>query len=426
MSRHLSRMQAMILGLAVVGGLALGAYFLFTIQNRHGLGPDAITVEAGFNDVAGIEVGSRVRIQGLDAGEVVAIDPPESTGEPVKVRLRLAGKIHHLVRADARAQIMSDGLLGSKIIKVLPGASADPVADNGVLATVPVADFSEGLADAAAKLNRVLGDMDGLLADFRQGQGSAGAITQDLAKSAAHLQTVLAKVDKTMESLEKGQGSLGQLLKDDTLYKDLTETAAQVKGAMHDLRSGEGTLGKLVKTTEVYEETLGSLRDVRKMVASVKQNADAVKALPIVRGYVVDAHKELVRPDCKRLRQWFPEADLFEPGKAVLTFDGKVRLNMAGQWLKEQKEPGSQLVIAGFAAPKQDADFAQTLTQKQAEAVMDYLKANQKVHRTGFWWWSTRSIKAIGVGVNPPAVPEQESLPPARIEMLVFVPTNNK
>lgn len=424
MSRHLSRLQAMLLGLAVCGGLGLAAYTLFTVGNRNGLGRDAFTVRAGFADVGGVEIGSRVRIQGMDAGEVDAIEPPVSAGDPVKVRLRLAGKYRHLVRTDARVQIISDGLLGGKLIKVLPGRGDEPVEDGAELAGAPTFDLNDGLAEAAGKLNRILGDLDSTLADFRQGQGTAGSVSQDLAKSAARLHTVLAKVDSTIDGLEKGQGTLGQLLKDDTLYKDLTETVAQVKEAMYEVRSGEGTLGKLVKNNEVYAEALGSLQDVRKMVASVKQNADAIKSLPIVRSYVVDAHKELVRPDRKRLRKWYAEADLFEPGKAVLTFDGKVRLNQAGQWLKEQKESGSELLIAAFAGGKQDPDFAQTLTQKQAEVVMEYLKANQKVHRTGFWWWSTRTIKAVGVGLNPPPIPETESLPAARVELLVFVPQN--
>ena len=158
------------------------------------------------------------------------------------------------------------------------------------------------------------------------------------------------------------------------------------------------------------------------MVSSVKQNADAIKALPVVRSYVVDPHKVLIRPDCARKRQWFAEASLFEPGKAVLTGAGKVRLDEAGLWLKEQKDPGAELVVAAFASSRHHPDFAQTRTQKQAEAVVAYLKANHKVHRTGFWWWSTRSIQALGVGVNPPPAPESDNLPPARVELLVFVP----
>ena len=174
MSRHLSRLQAALLGLAVCGGLGLGLYTLFTVGNRN-LGRDSFTVQAGFPDIGGVEVGARVRIQGMDAGEVEAIEPPLSAREAVKLRLRLAGKFRHLVSADARVQIVADGLMGGKLVKIVPGTSDVPVADGADLAAAPSPDWTEGLAESATKLNRLLGDIDSALADFRHGQGAAGA-----------------------------------------------------------------------------------------------------------------------------------------------------------------------------------------------------------------------------------------------------------
>jgi hypothetical protein len=40
----------------------------------------------------------------------------------------------------------------------------------------------------------------------------------------------------------------------------------------------------------------------------------------------------------------------------------------------------------------------------------------------GFWWWSNRTVKALGCGNAPTPVPETERLAPARIELIVFVP----
>lgn len=423
MSRHLSRLQAVVLGSAVLAGLGLGWYALFVIDQRRGLDSNAFTVHAGLADIGGVEPGTRVRIQGMDAGEVEAILPPQTPGEPVELRLRLSGKFRHLVGADARVQIAPDSLLGGKVVRVLPGSAGKiPVADGARLASVPLEELGDTLAQAAGKLQRVLSEIDATLADIRAGQGTAGAITQDLAQATAKLNAVLAKVDATLDGVQKGEGTLGQLVKNDGLYKELAMTLAEVKGALREVRSGEGTLGKLVKNNEVYAEALQSLQEVRKMVASVKQNSDAIKSLPVVRSYVVDAHKELVRPDCKRYRKWFSERQLFEPGKAILIESGKKLLDDVSTWLNEEKDSNQEVVIAAFAGPEHNADFAQTLTQKQSEAVLEYLKSKHKVHRTGFWFWSNRSVRAIGVGNNPPPVPESESLPAARLELLIFVP----
>src|SRR5204863_5217524 len=110
------------------------------------------------------------------------------------------------------------------------------------------------------------------------------------------------------------------------------------------------------------------------------------------------------------------EADLFEPAKAVLTTRGKQLLVDGAKWLNQHKEKGSEVVVAAFAAPTQQPDFAQTVTQKQSEVVLEHLRTQHQVHSTGMWWWSTRPVRAIGCGNLPSPVPETEKVPPARIE----------
>jgi phospholipid/cholesterol/gamma-HCH transport system substrate-binding protein len=388
MSHKLSRLQTLVLGCVALVALGLGSIGLLVIGNRNGLDSTAFPVRARFDDIGGVEVGTRVRLQGMDAGEVEAIVPPGLPGEPILLRLRVAGRFRHLVGSDARVHIAAESMLGGKVVRILPGSpTAEPVQDDAILASVAVSDLTDDLARATVKLN-----------------------------------TVLAKVDATLDGIHNGEGTLGKLLKNEGIYSDLTTTLSEARGALQEFRSGQGTLGKLARNNEVYAETLSSLQDVRRMVNSVKQNSDAIKALPVVRSYVVDPNKELIRPDCKRYRKWFAEDKLFVPGKAVLTAEGKKRLDEASAWLNEAKDSTQDVVIAGFADPSLNPDFALALTQKQSEAVMDYLKSNHRVHRAGFWFWSNRSVRSLGVGTNPPPVPESENLPAARIELLVFVP----
>jgi phospholipid/cholesterol/gamma-HCH transport system substrate-binding protein len=387
--RSLSRLQAVVLALVVLVGLGLGTLGLFAVGSRHWLA-DALHVRAGFPAVAGIEVGTRVHVQGLDAGEVEAIEVPAAPGEDVILRLRVAGRFRPLLRANAVAEIVNDSLLGGKIVRIVPGATAAPAAAEGaLLASRSRPELTEELAQAVARLDQTLRQVQGAVDDLRQ-----------------------------------GKGSLGKLFQDDRLYNDLAATVAEVKGAIRDVRQGEGTLGKLVKSNDAYTEAVKSLQEMRRMVTSVKQNADAIKALPVVRSYVVDANKELIRPDCRRHRQWFASRALFEPERAVLTPAGRHALDSVAAWMNGLKAEGSEVVIAAFADPRNNADFAQELTRKQSEVVASYLKANHHVQRMGFWWWSNRPVRAIGCGVNPPPVPETEQLPPARVELLVFVPQN--
>ena len=63
---------------------------------------------------------------------------------------------------------------------------------------------------------------------------------------------------------------------------------------------------------------------------------------------------------------------------------------------------------------------ARALTRQQSEAVCDYLKSQYAIQKMG--WFSSRKVTPLGMGVAPPPVPETEPLPPARTEVLVFVP----
>jgi phospholipid/cholesterol/gamma-HCH transport system substrate-binding protein len=390
----------------ILAGLGFAAVGLFATGSRHWPGSDSFQVAVPFQDIGGVDVGTRVRIQGIDAGEVEAMELPSAAGDPITLKLRLAGRFRDLIGdpASTRAQISSEGLWGGKYVKVIPGRPRKgPLVEPVVLKAQANPELTQELAQAANKLNHVLGEMD-----------------------------------TTFQDIHKGKGTLGQLVKNDKLYTELarmadsakmalaeaSETFNELKGALKEIRSGKGTLGKLVKNNEAYAETLQTIGQVREMVSSVKQNSDALKSMPIIRSYVVDPHKLLNRPDCTFQRKVLAEGKLFRPGRAVLTDAGRRELAEVGEWLNRNKEKGSEVVVAAYTSRGQKFEAAQTLTQKQSEVVCNYLIANYKVHKTAWWFWSKRAVKPVGCGYMASPIPgdAKRKFPAARIEVLVFVP----
>ncbi len=412
MTRKLSRLQSVLLGLVVLTGLALGTVALFAVGSRHWWGSDAVEVVVRFDDIDGVEVGTRVRIKGMDAGEVIERLTPGSGEEDIKLRLRLSGDFRHFVTSDAQVRITSEGLLSGRILHVEPG-SGEVVADGETL-------VKQGVV--SRKLNDVVAEADKVVQEFREGKGTAGKAVKDITETTVELKKALSHAQTTLVALQRGQGTLGKLMTDDTLHTELVYTLKDINSTLKDIRGGQGSIGMLVKNKSLHDETLKAVRQVHEMVASVKQNSDAVKSLPIVRGYVNDPHKELVRPGHVAHRKWFTEASLFEAGRAVLTESGKKKLDGIAPWINGHKEEDSEIVVAGFASASRDGAVARTITQKQAEAVLEYLRSEHRVHRMGFWWWSNRRTKAVGCGNAPPAMPERARLPDSRIEIVVFVP----
>lgn len=346
MSRTLSRRQALMLGLLILLGGVLALTGVFAVGSRGWFGKSPLHVRVGFREIRGVEVGTRVRIQGIDAGEVVAIVPPDTPDGAVVLRLALKDDYRRLVRSTSTVQIVSEGMLGGKVLEIHRGPS---------------------------------------------------------------------------KARQRDEAAEEDALLDSEASTELADILGQVKQTLQGIQGSEGTLGKLTHDAQAYESLLALLNQSRETMASIGQSADAVRHLPVVRDYVEDANGLLIRPNCERNRQYFAESELFDPGRAVLTAQGRQRLDALAPWLEGMKHKGSEVVIAAYADPKKGSPtVAQALTRQQSEAVCDYLKKQHSVQKMG--WFSSRKVTPLGQGVHPSPLPEREPLPAARVEVLVFVP----
>jgi phospholipid/cholesterol/gamma-HCH transport system substrate-binding protein len=271
----------------------------------------------------------------MDKGKVIRIDSPTAPGEPVILVLELRGSERNLVRSDAKVQILSEGMIGGKVVDIKPGsAKGEPVEENALLETVP----SVSLADLAKQI----GD--------------------------------------------------------------------SVKG----VRDGEGALGK---------EAVDTLRQIRTTMETFEQVGNAGKDMPVVRNYVKDPLALLVRPDCECNRYPYNEADLFEPGRAVLTADGRSRLDELAPRLNGLlKHEKAEMVVLACADPKsaEDRGLLKTVTKGQSEAICQYLKEHHAVQKAG--WFTSRKVTALGLGMDRPPDEKTDEKQKARVEVRVFVP----
>ena len=187
MSRTLSGFQATLLGVVVLVGLGLVGVAVYAVGSRQWFWNDTLYVRAGFPNVQGVEVGTRVRIRGLDAGEVVALETPNGDDDKVLIRLRIQGKYRHLVHKDATVQIVSVGMLGGKAVEIQPGSKGTPLAGNdAVLASKPTTELTD----------------------------------------------VVEQVKTTLESVVDGKGTLGKLARDPEAYNQLVGLIKQTRSTM--------------------------------------------------------------------------------------------------------------------------------------------------------------------------------------------------
>ena len=361
MSRSLSRRQALLLGLVVLAGLVLAGWVLFRVGDRQRLWAETVDVYAGFASANGIDKGTPVRVRGVEAGQVVGIDLPadDDADAKVRIRLRLDRKFLPFLCTDAKARLMSEGVLGGRSINIDPGK------------------------DKEHRLN--------------DGDEIAVVEAQDLGD-------VMQQVGQTVKELRDSNGTVMKLLKSDEAHKEVVNLAKDTQAMVK-----QGT-----KTMQQGEEAL----------AVLKQDAEAIKKLPFISSRITeDAKNLLYRPEADRESRTFATYSLFEPGRAVLTEEGKMHLNNLAPWFKSFNQAKvSNAVVVSYAAESYELApaFAQILTLRQSEAVVNYLHDAVKAHKTG--WFSSRQVTPLGMGMGAPPIPEKDNPTHSRTEIIVFIP----
>jgi phospholipid/cholesterol/gamma-HCH transport system substrate-binding protein len=369
MRRDIGHWRALANAGFVLAVLALGGYGAYQVAGRHWQVQPTFRVRAQFETISGLEPGHRVRLQGIDAGVVERVVPPGEPGASVELVLRIDEQLRGLVRSDAVARIVSEGLVGAKVVELTPGRpDAPPIAELGRIASERPIEMSEVLKQAAGSLAR----LDALARSAEGGIGEINAIAG---------------------SIRRGEGSLGKFVRDETIYRDLLTLSHR----------GERTLTAL-------EENLDALKQTWPLSRYFDRRA------------YLDRERVLFQPGAQRNSQALRADDLFEPGRSVLTAAGRSRLDQIARWCKQASRPQSEVVIAAFTDDDRDQDLAAILTQEQADAVRNYLVEKHTIQSAG--WFKRRKIAAVGFGTRTPRTldPALRDQPSRRVEIILFTP----
>src|SRR6476620_6951799 len=159
-------------GAFVIGGVLLFAVGLFVIASRRMLFSDTFEVYAEFSEIAALENGGKVRVAGMDAGEVESIHVPGSPSGKFRVRMRVRNDLHQLLRLDSVASIQNDGLVGNKFVQIDAGSEASPsVPDKGTIQSREPFDITDLMTKMSATIDTVTdtivslkGEIDNVLA----------------------------------------------------------------------------------------------------------------------------------------------------------------------------------------------------------------------------------------------------------------------
>ncbi|WP_263375774.1 MlaD family protein [Granulicella aggregans] len=230
MKKHLT-----IVGVFIVSGLLLFTVGIFLIGDRHEAFSRHEELYIDMAGVNGLTPGTKVRVEGFDAGQVKSIRLPDHPSGTFRLKLEIANKLHSLIREDSVATVETDGLVGDKYLLIRNGSDNSPEAKNGstipskepvelsaVIAKVSgvVDQANTTISDVRVRLDGVLDDFkttvndtNGLITDARSGKGTVATLLND-PSTAAHIKQVATNADQASVSLEQASEQARQLVSD--------------------------------------------------------------------------------------------------------------------------------------------------------------------------------------------------------------------
>jgi phospholipid/cholesterol/gamma-HCH transport system substrate-binding protein len=395
-------------GAFVVAGVLLFAVGLFLIGNRRMLFADNFDVYAEFAGLSGLQDGAKVRVGGMDAGEVTEIHVPASPSAKFRVKLRIRENLHPLVRVDSVASIQTDGLVGNKFVQVEAGTDqAQVVPPNGTISSREPFDF----ADLLQRMSDTLDLVTSTIGDVRSSVDEALQSVTDTANEAQNLMGDLGteakeilhaahnasdNVNAIVAQVRQGKGTVGKLMTDDSLFNSLKtmtadgqkavaslrDAAEQAKGAVHDFRGENGPMKGIAGT---LQQTLASANDA---MSDLAESTEALKRNFFFRGFFnkrgyfdlddisVQQYRQgaLETKDRRVVRIWIRADVLFEKdanGNERLTDDGRARLDSAmSQFVGYPRN--TPFVVEGYAqATTVERQFL--LSRSRAHLARDYV-----------------------------------------------------
>lgn len=284
--------------------LVIGAILIFIWGYSFLKGRDLLhthkTFYVVYNDVEGLSPSAPVTINGLVIGKVISISFIDNKPGRLLVEMQVNNKDFPISKTSyATLYEPGLGLMGGKQIAIIPDTDNTELAEDGDylqsgLKPGMLSVVGEKLSPLQTKVEATVVSADSLLHNInnvfdKRTQDNLHDAIEELSKTmkqfsqaSASLNTIIAgnkgKIDgaltnlnDTSENLAKITDSINSANLAQTVRK-LESTLANVDNILQDVESGKGTIGKLLKDEAVYENLDGATRELKELLADLKNN----------------------------------------------------------------------------------------------------------------------------------------------------------
>lgn len=245
--------RAIIVGIFVLFGIIFLIAGILMIGNIHQTFSTKVQVTTIFNDVNGLQKGSNIWFSGVKIGTVKRVD--FFGRSQVKVTMNINRDAQPYIRKDAKVKVSTDGFIGNKILVIYGGSALSSAITEDDTLGVEKAFSTEDMMNTLQENNKNILE---ITTDFK-------SISKNLAE---------------------GKGSIGKLLKDETVYNDISTATASLKRAsdkaqqlMNSLSTFSNGLNKKGTLANQFVTDTVVFNSLKKSVAELNQVADTASVL---------------------------------------------------------------------------------------------------------------------------------------------------
>lgn len=278
--------KSVIVGIFVLIGIAILVAGIMTMGGQQKKFVKSISLNAVFDDVAGLQVGNNVWFSGVKIGTVRRVNFYGDS--QVEIIMNVEEKVREFIRKDSKATIGSDGLIGNKIIVIYGGTTQAPSVENGdrLQAEMPLDTdrMMETLQENNLNLVTITENLKVLTSKIAEGQGIVGTVMTDsllgenfkntlknLEIASVNSNKMIVEMNKFAQNLNQEGNLFNDLAKDKELYKTLQESVNELQATATNANKMTSDLSKVTEKLNEQDNTLGMMLNDPEFADRLKQ-----------------------------------------------------------------------------------------------------------------------------------------------------------
>jgi phospholipid/cholesterol/gamma-HCH transport system substrate-binding protein len=249
------------------------------------------TYYAYYDDVSGLIPSSRIKLRGVEIGNVQDIELENTT---VRVEMLIEDKYIEMIPSNSVAEIRSAGLMGGTEINIIQGDAKDFIVADGTIKGVVKPDMIGSMADKAGELlnglNTTVESVNSLLSTNSETitdlisnlEAMSSSVNSIVASAQSNIQGTLTNLNTFTQTLSQNSSRIENMLSNlDQFSEDLAEaqfvaqlrsTLAELDAIVKSINEGDGTAGMLINDKALYDSLNQASGNLAALLEDLKAN----------------------------------------------------------------------------------------------------------------------------------------------------------